>query len=207
MQAVLDDMASSGITAAAPDQATQPVGAYADAVVMLLTCTQASAREVSDIASNIESFHLTISQFVRAKGNPTASLHAYKLHISSSVQSLEHLQPHSLASHCAIDLVVQWPVQLLERGRQAARHVKNAQHAVQQVQKMTATEHREKLKPSALAALEGRELELKVRLSPGERKRLEVLLHAHICGAGHGIAGERQSNAPRQCFFLWLRDV
>ncbi len=59
-----------------------------------------------------------------------------------------------------------WPVQLLERGRQAARHVKNARHAAQQVESMAAKEQRERLKPSALAALEGREQELKVRLCP-----------------------------------------
>jgi len=52
-------------------------------------------------------------------------------------------------------------VQLLERGRQTARHVKNAQQAVQQVESMSAREQREKLRPSALAALEGRERELK----------------------------------------------
>ena len=57
-------------------------------------------------------------------------------------------------------------MQLLERGRQAARHVRNAQHAVQQVEKMAAKEQREKLKPSALAALDGREQELKVRAQP-----------------------------------------
>ncbi len=57
-------------------------------------------------------------------------------------------------------------MQLLERGRQAARHVKNARHAAQQVESMTSKEQREKLKPSALAALEGREQELKVSLGP-----------------------------------------
>ena len=56
-------------------------------------------------------------------------------------------------------------VQVLEQGRQAARHVKNARHAAQQVESMGAREQREKLKPSALAALEGREKELKVRPS------------------------------------------
>lgn len=53
-------------------------------------------------------------------------------------------------------------MQLLERARQAARHVKNARQAVQQVEGMTSKEQREKLRPSALTALEGRERELKV---------------------------------------------
>ena len=53
-------------------------------------------------------------------------------------------------------------MQLLERGRQAARHVKNAQLAVQQVEGMASKEQREKLRPSALTALVGRERELKV---------------------------------------------
>ncbi|CAL5227559.1 g10551 [Coccomyxa viridis] len=95
LKAVLDGMASTSSSATAPDQATQPISAYADAVVTLLTCTKTSASE------------------------------------------------------------------LLERGRQAARHVKNARHAAQQVESMAAKEQRERLKPSALAALEGREQELK----------------------------------------------
>lgn len=66
-----------------------------------------------------------------------------------------------------------WLVQLLEQGRQAARHVKNARQAAQQVESMGAKEQREKLKPSALAALEGREKELKVRLSPTAPRRSE----------------------------------
>ena len=57
-------------------------------------------------------------------------------------------------------------MQLLERGRQAARHVSNAQRAVQQVESMAAKEQRDKLKPSALAALVGREQELKAWLFP-----------------------------------------
>ena len=52
-------------------------------------------------------------------------------------------------------------MQLLERGRQAARHVRNARHSVQQVESLADKEQREKLKPSALTALEGRERELK----------------------------------------------
>ena len=52
-------------------------------------------------------------------------------------------------------------MQLLDRGRQAARHVRNARQAVQQVDSMADKEQREKLKPSALTALEGRERELK----------------------------------------------
>ena len=66
-----------------------------------------------------------------------------------------------------------WRVQVLEQGRQAARHVKNARHAAQQVESMGAKEQREKLKPSALAALEGREKELKVRLGPTAPRRSE----------------------------------
>ena len=52
-------------------------------------------------------------------------------------------------------------MQLLERGRQAARHVRNARQAVQQVESLADREQREKLKPSALTALGGRERELK----------------------------------------------
>ena len=45
-QAVLDEVASKGTPATAPEQATQPIAAYADALATLLTCTQASASEV-----------------------------------------------------------------------------------------------------------------------------------------------------------------
>ena len=55
---------------------------------------------------------------------------------------------------------------MLERGRQAARHVRNARQAVQQVESLADKEQREKLKPSALTALEGRERELKASSKP-----------------------------------------
>ena len=46
MQAVLDEMASSGVTSHAPKQAKEPSSAYADAFVALLSCTQTTASEV-----------------------------------------------------------------------------------------------------------------------------------------------------------------
>ena len=70
-------------------------------------------------------------------------------------------------------------MQLLERGRQAARHVKNAQLAVQQVEGMASKEPREMLRPSALTALEGRERELKVSMESSRLPRECILLERH----------------------------
>ncbi len=64
VQAVLDGMASTSSSATAPDQATQPISAYADAVVTLLTCTKTSASEVITCFDPLpsESPHLNASQ-------------------------------------------------------------------------------------------------------------------------------------------------
>ncbi len=63
LQVVLDEMASTGTSATAPDQATQPVSAYTDALVTLLTCTKASASEVLTLVDPLPSkaFHLHVS--------------------------------------------------------------------------------------------------------------------------------------------------
>lgn len=95
--------------------------------------------------------------------------HLFLMHASLAslcVQSSHDAVPNLPCLRSDVRSSEWWPVQLLERGRQAARHVKNARHAAQQVESMAAKEQREKLKPSALAALEGREQELKVSLSP-----------------------------------------
>ncbi|CAK0753433.1 hypothetical protein CVIRNUC_002220 [Coccomyxa viridis] len=83
--------------------------------------------------------------------SPAAAPEEDKQPASAYVSSLVMLLTCVRASAC----------ELLERGRQAARHVRNARQAVQQVDSMADKEQREKLKPSALTALEGRERELK----------------------------------------------
>lgn len=171
-------MVFNEVPAAALQEVLQPAGAYADSMIALLTCTAASAAEVRRLSG-----HPVFLANDSAATNPDPG-DSQSLKPSPSCNNCQRF--------CAISLTCileeEAHMQLLERGRQAARHVKNAQLAVQQVEGMASKEQREKLRPSALTALEGRERELKVSMESPRLPRDCILWTVSACDPETGRA-------------------
>ena len=163
-------MVSNEVPAAPLQEVMQPAGAYADSMIALLTCTAASAAEVRRLSGQP-----CVPRKQRCE-NPDPG-DSQSLKPSPSCINCQRFCAISLT--CILEEEVH--MQLLERGRQAARHVKNAQLAVQQVEGMASKEQREKLRPSALTALEGRERELKVSMESSYLPRDCILWTVSAC--------------------------